>query len=128
MKTRPVKGERHEVIVSPEYFARLGEEASPWFENEEEIEAGLEWGRKKARLLRWVRLQAGRRLTPRERYCVEQYFFQGLSLSTIAAATGSHPSCVHRALRRSIRRLQEAARKARFRENPAEAAPRKTRR
>lgn len=80
-----------------------------WYETPEEIEAGLEWGRQKAVLLRWVRRQMGRCLTLRERRCVELYFFRGLTLREAGAATGTNASSVLRALRRSLRKLRRTA-------------------
>ena len=108
----------HVVTIEPGYFASIGEKSSPWHEDEQTIEEGLEWGRQKARLLRWVRRQAGRRLTARERQCLEMHFFEGITFAEMGARTGTNASSAYRAVRRSLRKLREAARSARFRDWP----------
>lgn len=106
------------VTLEPHYFSAISDTSNLWHEDEETIEAGLEWGRQKARLLRWVRRQAGRRLTARERQCLEMYFFEGITFAEMGARTGTNASSAHRAVRRSLRKLREAARSARFRDWP----------
>jgi len=80
-----------------------------WYETPEEIEAGLEWGREKERLFRLIRREMRRRLTKRERRCLELYFFKGLTFREAAKATSTHPSSVHRAVQRGLRKLRHAA-------------------
>lgn len=83
---------------------------TPWYEDEETIRRGLEWGRKKARILRWVESQMLLRLTPIERRCIELYYFQALNYREAASVLEVNPSSVYRAVRRGIRKLREAAR------------------
>lgn len=84
-------------------------EDAPWHESRDDRERGLRWGREKARLLKWVRNQMGRRLTPTERRCVELHYFEGLTFREAARHTGTQPSSVCRAVQRSIRKLRQAA-------------------
>jgi len=83
---------------------------TPWFEDEEAIRRGLEWGRKKARMLRWVESQMVLRLSPIERRCIELYYFEALNYREAALVLDVHASSVYRAVRRGIRKLQQAAR------------------
>jgi RNA polymerase sigma factor (sigma-70 family) len=107
------RADRFAVSVSLDFLKRVGANRSFWYETEEEIEAGLEWGRQKDRLLRWVRRQMARRLSKRERRCVEMYFFKGMTYLEVANATGTDASSAHRAVARSLRKLRSAARRAR---------------
>lgn len=99
--------------VNPEILKRIPRAKTPWYETEAEIQAKLRLGRKKARLLEWVRSQMILRLTPTERRCIELYFFENLTYRQAAARLGVRPSSVYRAVKRGIRKLREAAR-----ENP----------
>ena len=83
---------------------------TPWHEDEEAIRRGLEWGRKKARMLRWVESQMVLRLSPIERRCIELYYFEALNYREAASVLEVNPSSVYRAVRRGIRKLREAAR------------------
>lgn len=89
---------------------RLTLAQTPWYEDEETIRRSLEWGRKKARILRWVESQMQLRLTPIERRCIDLYYFQALNYREAARVLEVNPSSVYRAVRRGIRKLQEAAR------------------
>ena len=100
---------RFAVSVPPEFFEEMSARCGPWYETEEEIQAGLKWGRQRERLLRWARLLMNRRLTLRERRCIELHFFKGMSCVDVATATGSDPSSVQRAISRSLRKLRCAA-------------------
>lgn len=97
-------------FFGPHKMGQFTNDRNPWYESPEEIEAGLEWGKEKAKLLRWVRTQMGRRLTKCERRCLELYFFKGMTFREAAEATKTTPSSVHRAVRRSLLKLQRAAR------------------
>ena len=98
-------------ISLPKHLIESIEESrSLWYESPDAIAAGLEWGERKAHLLRWLRRQMRRRLTKRERYCVEKHFFRGMSYRRIGAKTGTAGSSAHRAVRRGLRKLCEAAR------------------
>jgi DNA-directed RNA polymerase specialized sigma24 family protein len=110
MKTRS-RADRLAVHVSPSFFRLVPASRSAWYETEEEIEAGLAWGRRKAVLLRWVRRQMGRRLSLRERRCIELCFFEGRSYVEAAAITGTNPSSAQRAVERSLRRLRKSVRR-----------------
>lgn len=90
-------------------MGRFTNERSPWYESPEDIEAGLERAKERAKLLRWVRIQMSRRLTKRERRCIELYFFKGMTFREAAEATQTTPSSIHRAVRRSLLKLRHAA-------------------
>lgn len=112
---RKIRSERVEVPVDPHKLRRQPNENGFWYESEDAVAAGLWWGREKARLLRWVRRQMGRRLTARERACIQLHFFRGLSYREIGAATQTDASSSYRAVRRGIYKLRAAAEKSRVR-------------
>ncbi len=95
--------------ITPFLADTLEEARSPWHETRAEIRAGLEKGKRKAFLLRWVRTQMDARLTERERYCVQLHFFLGLTYEQIGRVTGTSRSAVCRAVQRGLRRLRAAA-------------------
>jgi DNA-directed RNA polymerase specialized sigma24 family protein len=111
------RASRFAVLAPPDYFTGMSVRRGPWHETEEEIKAGLAWGRRKRELLRWVRREMGRRLTARERHCVELHFFCGLSCLEVAKATGTTISSAHRAIKRSLRKLRYAAGRRRLKES-----------
>ncbi len=106
---RETWAERNARSMNPLDLPKRAVEEGAWYESKEEIADKLAWGRRKAVLLRWVRLQMGRRLTARERHCIELVYFRGLSFRQAGAATGTRESSVHRATRRAIRKLRAAA-------------------
>jgi len=97
------------ITVDPETLTYVPVSRGIWHETEEEIEAGLAWARRKAALFRWLIRRMGERLTLRERRCVELRFFSGLSLEEVAKKAGLSPSGASRAVRRSLRKLRQAA-------------------
>jgi len=99
---------RRAVAFSPASLAQLDRAVSAWYETPEEIAVGLEWGQRKAELLDWVRKQMRRKLTRRERRCVELYFFRGKNYREVATRTGTTPSSAHRAIARALRKLRWA--------------------
>ena len=107
---RRSRASRFAVAAPPSYFKRLEARRNPWYESPEEIAAGLAWGRRKARLLQWVRQEMATSLTQREQECIDLYFFHGMTCREVGQATGTNASSVHRAIRRSIRKLRQAAR------------------
>lgn len=94
----------------PSVLRRLTTEHTPWFETVEDIRAGLEYGRKNARLLEWVRSQMRLRLSPVERRCIELYFFDGLNYREAAEALEVNVTSVYRGVQRALRKLRKAAR------------------
>lgn len=59
--------------------------------------------------MRWVLRQMERRLSARERRCVELYYLRGLSYRDVAAEVGSTRAKVERMIRRAIAELRKAA-------------------
>ncbi len=100
---------RIEVLLSPQVLQYFPTTRAAWYETPSEIEAGLAWGKEKARLLRWVRRQMARRLTQRECRCIELYFFNGLTYRDAAGRTKRNASSVYRGVQRAIRKLRRAA-------------------
>jgi DNA-directed RNA polymerase specialized sigma subunit len=96
-------------LIDPAILRWFRSDQSLWHETPEEITAGLEWGRRKAELLSWVRRQIKTRLTRRERRCMELYFFEHLNYRQVGHVTDSHASSVFRAVQRSLRKLRQAA-------------------
>jgi RNA polymerase sigma factor (sigma-70 family) len=109
LKSQNTRSIRLARYTDPRVLDTLTAAYGAWQESSEEVETGLEWGRRKARLLRWVRLQMGHRLTPRERQCVELHFFEARKLAEVSAELGIKRTSVARALRRSIQKLRQAA-------------------
>ena len=97
------------VVVSTDRVESHSSSESLSFETAEEVEKELAVGREKARLLRWVRRHMGRRLTRRERHCLELHYFEGLTYRQIGERTGTAPSSAYRAVKRSLRKLRMAA-------------------
>jgi len=106
---QPARRERPIRPVAGDAFDRLHAKHIPWYEDTETVRRGLKWGRKKARLLAWVRAQMFLRLTPVERRCIELYYLRGLNYREAGAVLGVHASSVYRGVRRGIRKLREAA-------------------
>ncbi len=104
------RASRYALVMSPEVMRMFRHDQAAWYESEEDVEAGLEWGRRKAALLAWMRRQMGRRLTLRERRFIELYFFDGLSYRETADREGTAVSHVHRTVQRGLRKLRAAAR------------------
>ena len=104
------RADRFAMTMPPEFFRMANIRRGMWHETPEEIDAGLEWGRRKAELLRWVRRQIGRTLTPCERRCITLYFFRGMTFPEVAQATGMSLPATHRAVARSLRKLRATAR------------------
>ncbi len=95
-----------EFPVDPATLGKLDETHGLWHETPEEIEEALELGREKARLLRWVRRHMRSRLTPLERYYVQELFFRGRYYRDVAARRGVDPSVVHRSVQRGLAKLR----------------------
>lgn len=109
--TERSRASRFAVNINPDRFQFRNMKEAMWYESPEEIEAGLEWGEEKAKLLRWVQRQMGRRLTKRERRCIELYYFEGMTFREVADRTGTNASSAHRAIRRAVRKLHALAEK-----------------
>ena len=102
------RASRFALVFSPDFFCGVPLERGPWHETAEEVEAGLAWGERKERLLKWVREQMEECLTQRERECIELYYFRGLSCREMGVVTGTHTSSAHRAVQRGLRKLRAA--------------------
>lgn len=101
--------ERLGFAAPPAMLRRLSTAHTPWFETIEDIRAGLEYGRKNARLLEWVRSQMRLRLSRVERRCIELYFFDGLNYRQCADALEVNVTSVYRGVQRALRKLRKAA-------------------
>jgi DNA-directed RNA polymerase specialized sigma24 family protein len=106
---RRTRVERNTGRYEPSFFNSLTEDRSAWHESPREIQAGLQRGKRKAVLLRWVRREMERRLTRRQRQYMDLYYFRGMSYAAIGRATGTNPSSVCRSVRRALNRLTDAA-------------------
>ena len=105
-----LRDQRLGLQAGPYRLDTLTPSQTPWHEDHETIQHALAWGRKKAKLLLWVRSQMVLRLTAVERRCIELYYFQGLNYREAAAVLGVNASSVYRAVQRGLRKLREAAR------------------
>lgn len=95
--------------ADPRILSLLSAVDTPWHEDTSTVRAGLRWGKRKERLLDWVRSQMLIRLTPAERRCIELYYFEDKNYREAARALGVNPSSVNRAVHRGVRKLREAA-------------------
>ncbi len=102
-----------EYLMDPAKFGVISEADSLWHETDEDVRDGLEYGREKARLLRWVRRHMRSRLTARERHCIELLYFRGLTCREAGERTGTHPSSVHRSAQRGLAKLRRQLEKRR---------------
>ena len=105
------RSERMAMYVAPARLDRVIRERQAWYETREEIEAGVEWGRIKCRLLQWVRLRMDMHMTPQERRCLELYYFFGLTVREIGEDTKLTNSAIHASLRRCVHRLRTMAKR-----------------
>ena len=105
-KTRAERFARH---FDPNWLREFPECRGAWFEDEKKVEEAINWGKEKAALLRWVRRMMGERLTKREQYYLELYYFRGLTYIEAGRAAGKDPSTIHRAVKRGIRKLRFAS-------------------
>lgn len=102
--------DRYKVNCCPSIMAEFTNEDGPWSEDESVIAAGLAWGREKKRLLHWVRLRM-RRLTEKQRRCIELHYFKGLTYIEVGKLVGCSPSAACRSAQRGIEGLRQAARR-----------------
>ncbi len=111
----------HDFSCDPALLARVAATRSLWHETETEINTALKAAEERALLLRWVRREMRRRLTPRERRFLEQHYFNALPTEEVARRNKVHQATVSRTLHRAVAKLRRAAR-ANGRGTPADAA------
>ena len=105
------RASRFAIVVGPDTIGSRSSKDAMWYESPEDVEAGLQWGAEKAALLKWIQRQMGRRLTKRERSCVELYYFEGLTFREVGDRTGTNASSAFRAIKRAVRKLHASAEK-----------------
>jgi DNA-directed RNA polymerase specialized sigma subunit len=88
----------------------MAESRGVWFEDAEDVDEALDWGTRKAQLLRWVQKNMRQKLTRRERNCIELYYFRSMSFEDVGKHTRTTASSSHRAVSRAVRKLRVAAR------------------
>ncbi len=98
-----------EVSVDPVVLARTAGSHGLWYETAEELHAASEDAEERALLLRWVRREMRRRLTPRERRFLEQHYFKALSTREVGRRNGVNQSTVSRTMRQAVAKLHRAA-------------------
>ena len=103
------RAEQFVIYMKPNAIDKFETTQAAWYETPAEIRAGLRWGERKAELLQWVRREMGRRLTKRERRCIELYYFHALTYEVVGKITGTNPSSAFRAVRRAVRKLRVRA-------------------
>ncbi len=96
------------IRLAPDLIDRMMIPRGLWSETPEEVEAAFAWAQRRDELLRWVRRHLGRRLTRRERRCLELRYFQGLTFQEIGNKTKMDASATSRAVKRALRKLQQA--------------------
>ena len=103
------RAHRFRIAFDPLGLDLFDESRAAWFETRNEIRQGIGDGRRKAVLLAWVRMQMALVLTPRERECLELYFFQGgHTYEDIGRITNTHSSSCCRAVHRAVDKLRQA--------------------
>ena len=105
-----VHSDRYRLHVKPAVLESYSEEDSLWRETEAEVQRELARGEDRARLLKWVRRQMGRRLTLAQRQCIELYYFEGLTYTEVGNRQGCSASSACRSVKRGLNRLRAAAR------------------
>jgi DNA-directed RNA polymerase specialized sigma24 family protein len=105
---KTTRADRNAVQVARAFLNQQGEEKGAWHETHEEIEDLLDWGERKAQLMAWLRRHMGRRLTPRERHCVELHFLAGFTFREIGKLTDTNGTSAWRAVQRGLRKLRRA--------------------
>ena len=100
---------RNSITIEPAKLDKFVEAHRMWHETPEEIRAGLEWGRRKQALLRWVRRQMGRRLTLKERRGIELRFFHNLTFAEMGDEMQLDAVNAWRMVQASVKKLQKAA-------------------
>lgn len=101
--------DRFKVSCCPELMQSYANEDSAWHEDEAAVRVGLAWGEEKARLLKWVRKQMRRRLTAKQRRCIELYYFKDLTYVEVGKKAGCSASSACRSVQRGLKRLRAAA-------------------
>ncbi|MFP4191513.1 MAG: sigma factor-like helix-turn-helix DNA-binding protein [Candidatus Hydrogenedentota bacterium] len=103
------KGERYGLRIPPAVMERLTVQEGFWHESPREVAQGLRDGARKAELLAWVKRRMDTRLTVREAECIRLHYFQGWSFRAIHVRTGLGLATVHRAIKRGLTKLRQAA-------------------
>ncbi len=104
-----IRPERFTHSANPLFLMKIAGARRAWYETEDEVRAGIRWGKRKAELLKWIRGTMQRKLSARERRCIELYYLQGLSYAEAACVTGTNVTSVLRAVRRSVNKLRAIA-------------------
>ena len=97
------------VRIAPPYLNSFTNEDSLWHESPEEIVTALAQSARNAKRLTWVRKTMTRKLTPRERRCVQLYYFEGHSLREVGELTKTNTTSAQRAIQRAIVKLRRAS-------------------
>ena len=100
------------VQVSEAHFQSFANEDGCWYESRADVDRAIAATKRKAALLRWVCHEMGRKLSPRERTCLELYYFDALPLREVGERTGISGPSASRTIRRAIVKLRRAAREA----------------
>lgn len=100
---------RYAVKIPQQVLDDMNQRRGAWYESPAEIAVGLDWGRRKALLMRWVRHTMNARLSQREQQCIELHYLAGLTHRQAGQATGTAASSVCRAIHRGLRKLRSAA-------------------
>lgn len=106
LKTGEIRPERNSISTNPRILDARDYRLMPWYETDEEIEAGLVWGKEKAKLLKRTRARMAKRLTPVERRSIELYYFEDMNYREAGSAMGLNASSVYRAIQRALRKLR----------------------
>lgn len=109
MEKKTTRSERMALSYFPAYFNGVSIERGMWYETEEDQQHMLDWGRRKAILLHWVRSQMILVLTERQQQVIEHIYFKGLSHKESGDLLGVSASTSCRDGQKAIKRLREAA-------------------
>ncbi len=109
MQGERIRPPRGGIQVNPHLLPYWATSDSAWHETPAQQRRRWAHAQERARLLRWVRVQMARRLSARERHCIELYYFEGLTYKEIGQHTGTNASSAFRAVARALAKLRLAA-------------------
>lgn len=110
--SRKPKADDLELAIEPAKLAKFSDEMGLWYESPQEIESKEQQTIDRALLLKWVRREMRRRLTPRERRFIEMHYFRAVVMEEVGRHHGVNKSTVSRTIQRAIRKLKQAAEEA----------------
>lgn len=92
----------------PALLDKFPSDEALWYETPDEKRKGLRESRRRARIMLAVRKVMDCNLTAKQRFCVNEYFFEGKTMRLIAAEQGLHHSTIAQHVNAGVRRIRKA--------------------